>query len=153
MSNGFTIHIDANRAVFSATKNLDKYSEETKKAIQDVVRKGTEETMKEAVHLAPYGKTGNLKAGIKMDFNGGDRAQGIVRSTSKHSAFVELGTEDRIVAPKRAKALKLQDGRFVKGDIYNGRMEKAPFLRPAAEKTAPKITAQIEEVLKRDPSA
>lgn len=150
MAKPFTISMNLAQAVYDATRNIEKYDHDTRKAIQDVIQRGTHSTLEEAVKLAPYGATGNLKAGITEEFKGGMYARGKVKSTAPHSHLVEFGSGPRIVAPKKRQTLKLPDGGFVKGDIYNGKMPKAPFMRPAAEKTKPMIEHEMEEVLSHD---
>ena len=39
--------------------------------------------------------------------------------------------------------MRMPDGRFVKGDIYNGKMTKHPFLRPALESQRSKFETDI----------
>lgn len=46
--------------------------------------------------------------------------------------------------------MKMPDGRFVKGDIYNGQMPKHPFMRPAYLKEKDKIEADMKEAIERD---
>ena len=72
---------------------------------------------------------------------------GEVKSTAPHSHIVEFGTGPRITAPRRKKAL-LINGNFVRGDIYNGKMPEAPFMRPAIEQERPNIEAEVEEAIK-----
>ena len=150
MAKPFTISMGLENVVYKATQDIARYDANTRKGIQDAIRKGTLDTASEAIHMAPYGPTGNLKAGIKTELKGGMYASGKVISTAPHSHLVEFGTGPRIVAPKRRQALKLANGDFVKGNIYAGKMKKAPFMKPAAMKTKPSIEAAVEEVLKRD---
>lgn len=150
MAKPFQISMGLEDVVYKATRDIARYDTNTRQGIQNAIEKGTNDTAFEAIHLAPYGPTGNLKAGIKSEFKGGLYAHGKVTSTAPHSHLVEFGTGPRITTPKKAQALRLKNGDFVKGDIYSGRMSKAPFMKPAAEKVKPSIEAAVEEVLKRD---
>ena len=149
-SKGFTISMNLSQLTFDATRNIERYDKNTREAIQGVIRRGTHAALEEATRLAPYGPTGNLKAGITEDFKGGMYARGQVKSTAPHSHLVEFGSGERIVYPVKKQALKFRDGGFAKGDIYNGKMPKAPFMKPAAEKVKPQIEREMEEVLNSD---
>jgi HK97 gp10 family phage protein len=149
---GFYIKMDLGEAAFRATADINKYDETVQSGIRRVIAEGVQSTYESAVNKAPYGKTGNLKTRIKKEVHG---SYGKIRSTAPHSHLVEFGSGPRIVGPVKRAALKLPrtDGAmgwpgFVKGDIYNGKMPKAPFMKPAAEENKPKIEAAMEEVLK-----
>lgn len=149
---GTFIKMNLDKATYQATADINKYDESTREGIKRVIADGVQSTYETAVRLAPYGTTGNLKTGIKKEVRG---SYGVVKSTSPHSHLVEFGTGPRIVGPVRRMALKLPrvDSTmgwpgYVRGDIYNGKMPKAPFMKPAAEENKPKIEAAMQEVLK-----
>lgn len=141
---GFTIRADISSATYRATADIDRYSASAQAGIRKAIADGVRATHAAAVAKAPYGPTGNLKAGIKMEIKG---SYGEVKSTAPHSHIVEFGTGPRITAPRRKKAL-LINGNFVRGDIYNGKMPAKPFMRPAIEQERPSIEAKIEEAVK-----
>lgn len=139
------IYVRANlsEAVIRATSDISRYDDRVQKKIRDAIRDGVDDTWREALNRAPMGKTGNLKQGIEKEHHG---TYGVVKSTAPHSHLVEFGTDIRIVAPKYRKALKINGG-FVRGDIYSGKMPKAPFMRPAIEQTRPEIEREVEEAI------
>ena len=149
MAKGFTISMGLSQAVYDVTRDIEKYDKEKRDAIQGVIKRGTQATLEEAIRQAPHGTTGNLQTGIKSSFQGGMYARGRVVSTAPHSHLVEFGTGPRITYPKKAKALKFPDGGFAKGYVRNGKMQKKPFMKPAAEKTKPQIEAEMEEVFRK----
>lgn len=152
MSKGFFIKMDLDKVAYQATADINRYNVDTQRGIRRVIADGVQSTFETAVNRAPYGQTGNLKTGIKKEIRG---SYGVVKSTSPHSHLVEFGTGPRIVGPVKRAALKLPrfDSSmgwpgYVKGDIYNGKMPKAPFMKPAAEENKPKIETAMEEVLR-----
>lgn len=154
MSKGFVIRMKSTEAVELATKEIDSYSKAVQGRIRGVIRKGTMAIYDSAVRMAPMGKTGNLKQGIRFR-SANDWQSGEVVSTAPHSRAVEMGTGPRITYPDprlgKRHAMKMPDGRFVKGDIYNGQMPKHPFMRPAYLKEKDKIEADMKEVIEHDP--
>lgn len=144
--------MDLDKVAYQATADINRYNANTQRGIRRVIADGVQSTFETAVNRAPYGPTGNLKTGIKKEVRG---SHGVVKSTSPHSHLVEFGTGPRIVGPVKRAALKLPHfdlsmgwPGYVKGDIYNGKMPKAPFMKPAAEENKPKIEAAMEEVLR-----
>lgn len=137
-------------SVFKATARIDKYDAATQERIKAAIKNGTNAVFAEAVRLAPMGKTGNLKAGIKMELhNDYSHASGIVKSIAPHSHLVEFGTRQRYVTPIHRKALKI-NGHFVKGYINNGAMPKRPFMRPAIDKIRPSIEDGVRRAIEGD---
>jgi len=150
MPNGFRIKMNLSSVTYNATRDIEKYSAKKRGEIQDVIEDGTKTVYDDALRAAPYGHTGNLKAGIGMSVRKGMEAFGEVYSNAPHSHLVEFGTHPRITYPKKKKALKFRDGGFARGYIRAGSMSKKPFMRPAADKNKPRIEAEMERVLKRD---
>lgn len=146
---GITFKFSTDKTVLKAIHDISSYGERAQRAIKQVIANGTRAIHAEAVKRAPLGRTGALKRGIKYSING---AGGEVVSTAPHSRVVEFGTGPRIVYSdvKRGTkhAMKLPDGRFVKGDIYNGKMEKHPFMLPAMMAKRDEIEAEIERAIK-----
>ena len=146
---GITFKFSTDKTVLKAIHDINSYSERAQTAIKQAIAKGTRTIHAEAVRRAPLGKSGALKRGIRYSIDG---ARGEVVSTAPHSRVVEFGTGPRIVYPdiKRGTkhAMKLADGRFVKGDIYNGKMEKHPFLLPTMMAKRDEIEAEIERAIK-----
>ena len=140
----FTIKADLSSATYKATADINHYNETTQQRIRSAIADGVRATHAAAVTKAPYGATGNLKAGIETELHG---SYGVVKSTAPHSHIVEFGTAERIVAPRTKKAMTI-NGSFVRGDIYNGKMPAKPFMRPAIEQERPNIEAKIEEAVK-----
>lgn len=130
--------------VKAAIQSIGTHSEIVNNNISRVIARVTKAVASDAIRRAPVGPTGNLKRGITYTIkpNYGD-----VLSKALHSHLIEFGTGERIVYPDRKKgpkhAMRMPDGRFVKGDIYNGKMTKHPFLRPALESQRSKIEADI----------
>ena len=141
----FQIRADIEKAVYKATADIEKYNKETQQAIKSAVADGVTAIKVQAIRLAPAGLTGNLKTGIQSEM-GQSGSYGVIKSTSPHSHIVEFGTAERITYTKNKQALKI-NGSFVKGDIYNGKMPKKPFMRPAVEAERPKIEENIKRVL------
>lgn len=153
MSKGFVIRMKSTEAVELATKEIDSYSKAVQIRIRGVIRKGTMAIYDSAVRMAPMGDTGKLKQGIRFR-SANDWQTGEVVSTAPHSRVVEMGTGPRITYPNpklgKRHAMKMPDGRYVKGDIYNGHMTKHPFMRPAYLKEKDKIEAAMKEAIDRD---
>lgn len=151
MRRGIEIRMYSGEAVEKAIRNIDRYTARTREGIQRTIARGTEAIYSTAVRMAPHGPTGNLKAGLRRKVSG---VSGQVMSTAPHSHLVEFGTGPRITYgnPKKGSrhAMRLPDGRFVKGDIYNGRMRKKPFMRPAFMEERDKIESEMKKVVSGD---
>lgn len=148
---GIEIKMYSGEAVLKAVNNIDRYTAKTSESIKRVIADGTRAIYSTAVRMAPHGPTGNLRLGMKYSASG---TSGVIMSTAPHSHLVEFGTEPRITYRKVKKgpkhAMKMPDGRFVKGDIYNGRMKKKPFMRPAYITERPKIEQEMKKVITDD---
>jgi HK97 gp10 family phage protein len=142
----FKIHMDLDKAVYKATADIEQYDKNVQQAIKAAVADGVTAIKEQAMRMAPAGPTGNLKAGIKSEM-GQSGAYGVIKSTAPHSRLVEFGTGERITYNKAGKKAMVINGRFVRGDIYNGKMPAKPFMRPAAEAEKPKIEESIKKVL------
>lgn len=138
------ITMRTNGEVKAAIQSIGTHSEIVNNNISRVIARATKAVASEAIRRAPAGPTGNLKRGITytIEPNYGD-----VLSKAPHSHLIEFGTGERIVYPVPKKgpkhAMRMPDGRFVKGDIYNGKMAKHPFLRPALESQRFKFETDI----------
>lgn len=138
------ISMDLASSVYKCTRDLQRYDESTRQRIRDAVANGTRAVYRTAVAKAPV-KTGALRQGIVMALGTDPRfASGVIKSTVFRGSFVEFGTKERTVKPKRKKAMKIGDV-FVRGEIYNGKVIARPFMRPAIEQERPKI----EEAIRR----
>jgi len=142
----FRISANIEKAVYKAMADIEKYDKTSQQAIKSAVASGVTAIKEQAIRLAPAGPTGNLKAGIKSEMSSSS-AYGVVKSTSSHSHIVEFGTGERITYNKKGKQAMVINGSFVKGDIYNGKMPRKPFMRPAVETEKPKIEENIKKVL------
>lgn len=151
MSRGIEIRMSMGEAVLKATRDIDGYTSRVQTGIVRTIANGTQAVYSAAVRMAPRGPTGNLKAGLTYRLSG---VSGMVMSRAPHSHLVEFGTEPRITYRQVKKgtkhAMRLPDGRFVKGDIYNGRMPKKPFMRPAYMTERDNIEAQMKKVITDD---
>ena len=138
------ITMRTNGEVKAAIQSIGTHSEIVNNNIFRVIARATKAVASEAIRRAPVGPTGNLKRGITYTINPN---YGDVLSKAPHSHLIEFGTGERIVYPDRKKgpkhAMRMPDGRFVKGDIYNGKMTKPPFLQPALESQRSKIETDI----------
>lgn len=138
------ITMQTSGAVKMAIQSIGTYSDAINAKVTRAIADGTKAIASEAIRRAPMGPTGNLKRGItcKIGYNYGE-----VLSKAPHSHYVEFGTGERIVYPDRKKgpkhAMRMLDGRFVKGDIYNGKMPAHPFMRPALESQRSKIETNV----------
>ena len=139
------ITINSDEIVKKATIDLKNCDAEKRAKIKKAILDSTREVMNNAKRKAPLGKTGNLKRDIKMEMYRNGSA-GIVKATAPHAHLVELGTNPRFTAPRRKKALKIND-KFVKGFISTGKMKPKPFLKPAAEEEHPHLVARLTEAL------
>ena len=144
----FKIYADIEHAVYKATADISKYSEETGQKIRAAVQTGCENIRDRAIRAAPKGESGKLVAGLtaKMAPRG---AYGEIKSTSSHSHMVEFGTGMRIAMnkPQNHKKAMVINGDYVRGAIVTGKMEKRPFMRPAVEAEKPKIEEEIKKIL------
>ena len=120
--------------VKAAIQSIGTHSEIVNNNIPRVIARATKAVASEAIRRAPVGPTGNLKRGITYTLKPN---YGEVLSKAPHSHYVEFGTG----APKHA--MRMPDGRFAKGDIYNGKMTAHPFMRPALESQRSKIETDI----------
>ena len=130
--------------VKAAIQSIGTHSEIVNNNISRVIARATKAVASEAIRRAPAGPTGNLKRGITYTIKPN---YGEVLSKAPHSHYVEFGTGERVVYPDPKKgpkhAMRMPDGRFVKGDIYNGKMTAHPFMRPALESQRSKIETDI----------
>lgn len=140
------ISINADEAVKDAIRQIKDASIEKRAKIKWAIQETTEKVFENAKRKAPLGKTGNLRKGIEMEMYRNGNA-GIVKATAPHSHLVELGTNPRFTAPKKKKALKIND-KFVSGFISTGKMKPKPFLKPAAEEEHANFVARLEEAIK-----
>lgn len=132
--------------VFRAMVDVQKYDEQTQRAIRKATRDGVAAVYDAAIRAAPIRATGNLRRGIEQAFDEKTCA-GQVRATAPHAHLVEFGTRERVTAPLRKKALKINAG-FVRGWTFTGKMPKKPFMRPAIEKERANIESSIERAMK-----
>lgn len=148
MSKAFVISTNFSFAVRTTLGQLDRYSAAAQQNCKNAIRQGTHDLYDAVIIRAADGPTGNLRQGIKSDYNA-LRNEGSVRSTAPHGHLVEFGTRQRIVMPMPpGRVLRLRNGDFVSGVIPAGRMPAKPFMRPAIEQERPKIETAIEEALK-----
>ena len=131
---------------FRAMVDVRKYDEQTQKEIKRATRDGIDAVHAAAVRGAPIRATGNLRRGIEQSFDE-KTCSGQVRATAPHAHLVEFGTRERVTAPIRKKALKINAG-FVRGWTFTGKMPKKPFMRPAIEKERANIETSIERAIK-----
>lgn len=63
------------------------------------------------------------------------KAQGgaVVSSSDPKTHLFELGVEPHVIKPRRKKAMRLDDGSFIKGPVRHPGMAARPFLRPALD--------------------
>lgn len=153
MSRGIEIKFKSAEAVGLATRQIDRYTKGVQERIRGVIRKGAVAIYDTAVRMAPSGPTGNLKKGISFRSDNDWKGAEIV-SNAPHSHLVEFGTEARITYPDPRKgpkhAIRMPNGRFVKGDIYTGKLKEHPFMRPAYMKERDKIESAMKEAVERD---
>lgn len=150
MKRGIEIKMYVGEAVIQATKGINRYSERAQKKIRSTIQHGTKAVYDTALHRAPEGPTGNLRKGITFS-TPNDWQTGEVKSTAPHSHLVEFGTAPRITYRQSGtKALKLKDGRYIRGDIYSGRMPKRPFMRPAIMMHRDEIERDMKEAIVYD---
>ena len=82
---GRAIHANIEEAVYKCTKDIEKYGREAQERIKKAIETGVKAVHTAAVTKAPGGRTGNLRAGIKMSVTStGTTAGGNVRSTAPH---------------------------------------------------------------------
>ena len=132
------ITMQTNGEVKAAIQSIGTHSEIVNNNISRVIARATKAVASEAIRRAPVGSTGNLKRGIAYTIKPN---YGEVLSKAPHSHLVEFGTGERVVypAPKKGPkhAMRMPD------DIYNGKMTKHPFLRPALESQRSKFETDI----------
>ena len=135
--------------VYRAMVNIDRYDARTQAAIRGAVKGGVTAVYDAAQRRAPLGRTGNLKIGLKKEFDEA-KCGGVVKTMAPHSHLIEFGTRERVSFPRPGtRAMKFTpSGDFVRGDIYTGRMTPRPFLRPAMEEQRAKIESDIERAIK-----
>lgn len=82
------------------------------------------------------------------------KAQGgaVVSSSDPKTHLFELGVEPHVIKPRRKKAMRLDDGSFIKGPVHHPGMAARPFLRPALDSKKREATQaalkELREALK-----
>lgn len=140
------IHSNLPEQVQKAVRDVQHYDGKTQKMLQDAIRSGTEETMKSAIRHV-HTQSGNLVSKVSMSYNETTNT-GYVKSKAHHSWLVEHGAGVAFVLPTKKKALKYGD-RFFKLARIPPR-KPHPFMQPAIDETAPKITEAVEEAVEHD---
>ncbi len=147
---GRAIHANIEEAVYKCTKDIEKYSREAQEGIKRAIENGVKSVHAAAVTKAPGGRTGNLRAGIKMSITTiGNKAGGNVRSTAPHGHLVEFGTKPRLVQNRPGKRAMVIHGSIRRGPWMAGAMPKKPFMRPAIEQERPKIEEAIRRAVEK----
>ena len=147
---GRAIHANIDEAVYKCTKDIEKYGREAHERIKKAIETGVKAVHTAAVTKAPGGRTGNLRAGIKMSITStGTTAGGNVRSTAPHGHLVEFGTKPRLVQNRPGKRAMVIGGSVRKGPWMAGAMPKKPFMRPAIEQERPKIEEAIRRAVEK----
>ena len=147
---GRAIHANIEEAVYKCTKDIEKYSREAQEGIKRAIENGVKSVHAAAITKAPGGRTGNLRAGIKMSITTtGTKAGGNVRSTAPHGHLVEFGTKPRLVQSRPGKSAMVINGSIRRGPWMAGAMPKKPFMRPAIEQERPKIEEAIRRAVEK----
>lgn len=132
--------------VQKAVRDVGRYSEVTQGKLQDAIKTGTEDTYRAAVSRV-HTKSGNLLSKMETHYNETTNT-GYVKSKAHHSWLVEHGAGIAFVFPVKKKALKYGDRFFKLGKIPV--RQPHPYMQPAIDETAPKITQAVEEAIEHD---
>ena len=74
----------------------------------------------------------------------------VVSSSDPKTHLFELGVEPHVIQPRRGKALRLDNGRWVKGRVQHPGMAARPFLRPALDSTKREATEAALKVIRTE---
>lgn len=136
-----------------ARRELANFEEVVSKDIQGAITRSTYRVGGAARRNAPS-QHGKLRQSIVESVKG---LEGVISVNAEHAGAVEFGTRPHLIKPKRKKALAFKPGagfrfwdeagRIVVKLVRHPGTAAQPYLRPAMQEEAPRLTKAIVNII------